>query len=356
MKKYYLRFKRKDINNALTKAVDDCETILQTLGYQEKSLFMFRKNRFFKALLWIKELIQLFLIPKSSIVVIQHPAYIKQDYMKVIKSLKKVKQTVLVFIIHDLESVRHMVLNNGERYTKRDEQMLGLADYLICHNDHMIELLASQGIDRRKMISLDFFDYLSSNGEDSQEGIPKANDEGIIIAGNLDPRWCEYIYTSMDEINVPINLYGVNFNKEIADKRTNYYGEFDPDTLIRVMKGKFGLVWYGNSLDKCGEGNVEHYLYYINPHKVSAYAAAGIPVIVGDNIGSAEFVCKNEIGIAIHSIRDLRKTLESVSEDKYNTYKQNVLNLQQKIVKGHFLRSAINKCEKRIEESDERKY
>ena len=89
---------------------------------------------------------------------------------------------------------------------------------------------------------------------------------------------------------------------------------------------------------------------YNNPHKLSLYIAAGLPVVVWEKAAIADFVKKYNIGIIVKSLLDLDKEINSLSEEQYEEFKQNILVLQKNVTNGYYTRRALNICEKIISE------
>ncbi len=345
--KYYLHIERQKINNAGSKAVDDCEIILSQNGWRKKDIFSMNSNKLLRKFIHSFELIRLYSLPKNSVVVIQHPLYIHFDYLGFLSRLKITKKLKLIFILHDLESFRN-ILSNNELYQHRDKMMYEIADKIICHNDNMIKYLIKNGVDKGKLVELEIFDYLCAENETTNDTNELEDNESIVIAGNLTPKTCGYIYKLSNEaLGYRFNLYGVNFEEDYANSFVKFKGSFEPDILPSHMKGRYGLVWYGNELDSCG-GIIEEYLNIINPHKVSSYIVAGLPVIISRNIGLAEFIEKNGLGIVIDNLSNLRQEISIIDEEQYKFMKQNVLNMAEKLKKGYFLTKALSKCEETL--------
>ena len=346
MKKYYFQFYRKKENHAGSKAVDDCEAILSELGYIKVPLYEKHSNRFIKCLLWLKEIPAVLTMCSESVAVIQHPIYTHRDYFKTLADIKRLKKLKYVFIIHDLDSVRK-ILPNYELRARRDALMYNMADCIICHNANMHRFLVENGVDDRKIVDLECFDYLVS--DTAAVNPPKeADEDGIVLAGNLGRQASEYIYElSNSNAELPLNLYGVKFD-ESEKGNYNYVGSFSPDALPSIMKGKYGLIWYGNSVTDCG-GDYKDYLPYMNPHKVSCYIVSGLPVIISRSIGMSIFVEENGLGIVVDSIENLQETLKGITDEQYRDMKKNVLAMAVKLNSGYFLKRAIARCEAILE-------
>lgn len=342
---YYLSMYREKANHAGSKAVDDCETIMQRRGYKKIALFTSKnKNKLVKKISNTICLMKILLVKNGGLVVIEHPVYIKYNYFNVIIYLKRFKHCRIAFIIHDLESYRN-ILPDSQFYANRDYEMIKIADCVIVHNDMMKKYLSEQGLNDRKMISLEIFDYLIDNCNSNINGKKNENNT-IVIAGNLSPKACGYIYSLSTNVlsNYKLKLYGGNFSENYKNDKVIYCGSFSPNELPSIMQGKYGLVWYGNDLNKCG-GNIEKYLHIINPHKVSSYLAAGIPVIISKNIGISDFISKNNLGIVIDNLNGLEDILENISDKEYSDMKHNVMLVRKKILNGYFLNNALETME-----------
>lgn len=126
-----------------------------------------------------------------------------------------------------------------------------------------------------------------------------------------------------------------------ANKDVLILGAFAPEELPAHIKGEFGLVWDGNSLnDSTG------YMRFNNPHKMSLYLASGLPVIVWDKAATAEYVENNRVGITIGSLTDLNSRLDNISKDEYVIYQQNAMNIAKKLREGFYTHSAIQSVER----------
>ena len=170
--------------------------------------------------------------------------------------------------------------------------LLGSSDYLICHNPFMIRTLQKEKLSV-EYISLDLFDYL-------YDGTPATISEDkstVIVAGNLLESKAGYLYQiKKDKHKFALSLYGSNYavDKMQMDNAT-YHGSFKPDELIANLYGAYGLVWDGSSTETCS-GSYGKYLRINNPHKVSLYIAAGIPVVIWKEAALCSLIEENALG------------------------------------------------------------
>ena len=85
---------------------------------------------------------------------------------------------------------------------------------------------------------------------------------------------------------------------------------------------------------------------YNNPFKFSLYLAAGLPVIAPENAAIAGTIKKYNIGFLINTLEDLNNI--KVNNEEYVVMKQNVRLIQQDIIKGNYLRIAVQNLEQAI--------
>ena len=136
-------------------------------------------------------------------------------------------------------------------------------------------------------------------------------------------------------------MYGKGYSKEEKEKNIEYKGAFLPEELLNNLEGSFGLVWDGNSKDSC-QGGFGEYLRYNNPHKVSMYLAAGIPVIIWKEAALADFIENNKLGFTISNLNQIGKILDNLTNEEYEQYIINVNEYSMKVKKGDFLNKVID--------------
>lgn len=351
MKKYILRFTDETEYHAGMKATDDVEKIACECGYKKfyvpiKVSEHRIRNNIKKAFTFSK----LLKIEKNSTIIIQHPVHTTSTYITVLKKLKKIKNWKYIFVIHDLETLRRIFLNEIDKYELIDNTMYDIADAIIAHNEKMMDYLVDEaGVKREKLINLSLFDYLlPENIKADNDNITK--NDGVIIAGNLDKTKCTYAYKLAElKSDTRFELYGVNWSLEGKHgDNWNYHGAFPPDELISHMRGAFGLVWDGQQLDTC-TGATGKYVRYNNPHKVSLYIAAAIPVIIWKEAALADFITKNNIGIAISNLKDIDSEIAGISDEHYAQMLSNIKKLSDKVRNGGFTTEALKEAERVVD-------
>lgn len=283
-----------------------------------------------------------FKLKKDDIVFIQYP--VNRFTLNIIYKILNMRKINIVSLIHDIDFLRNIQLGKKgvEGMKKQEISLLRKSKYIICHNKIMIAELKKY-LPEKKMIPLELFDYLhqGQNAHISEDVCR------VIVAGNLTYKKARYIYKLNDmDRRFQLCLYGTGLKEDIKLKNTEYKGSFAPEQLIDNLEGTYGLVWDGSEIDRCA-GDYGKYLRYNNPHKLSLYIAAGIPVIVWKEAAIAKFVEKNKIGFSVNSLEELDHVIKEKS-DLYSKYLVNIRLLNVKVRSGIFLSEAISKVENDI--------
>lgn len=347
---YYINVLKTDDNTAGPKAPNDIYKL--TKEYNGKEIifnpFPVNKGRLYqKAWLLSKGVMQWMKVFSSAkegdVVVYQHPTYGIGLNAKLIPLIQKHKKAKFIAVIHDLESLRMGVQkgveHNQELTDAADNKVLRCFDKIICHNDFMKKYLIEKGFEEDKLVSLEIFDYLTDAQMNDQVT------DGLAIAGNLSKGKSTYIYELLKtNPNYKLNLFGPNFDKSIElGGKIEYFGSFKPEVLPGELRGKFGLVWDGESLETCS-GNTGNYLRYNNPHKTSLYLASGVPVIIWKEAAIARFIEENNAGVVVGSLLEIENVLNNISEEEYAQIKKNAKEIGAKLREGYYYKKALKKC------------
>ena len=190
---------------------------------------------------------------------------------------------------------------------------------------------------------MQIFDYL----HDAPLRDYKHKSKSVIVAGNLSPSKCEYIYKIINKPNMgfTLELYGPNYQNSSYSDNVNYHGVCTPEELPGKLEGSFGLVWDGNSLDGC-TGNAGEYVRYNNPHKCSLFLSSNIPVIIWEKAALADFVVKNGVGFTVSSLYEISKKIEKISDQEYIKMVEKSKIIGERIRNGFYLSVVISKINK----------
>lgn len=317
--------------NAADKARADVERTLVRNGYQvvniPLALHLNRITAVYKHLWEIKKALSFIKKSKPEKIIFQYPGFRigtkSIDFM--MRFLRKYQVT---FLVHDVDSLRFY-----GAVSKREIDLMNRADNIIVHTDNMKSYLMENGVTTPLKVMW-LFDYYTKGEVKLNE--PNTN-YSLIFAGNLDKSgFLKKIETVIGDHK--FFLYGLPVEYQWPEN-IEYEGKFAPDD-IDGLKGDWGLVWDGNSLDEC-DGNMGVYLKYNSSHKNSLYIAAGKPIIIWKKSGMAPFIIKNNLGIAVDSLGDINEALSSISKEDYLHFQSSVKKFQKKLRTGKMLEAQL---------------
>ena len=347
------RYRFKEIINtdsfipALTKGVKDVEVIIDELNMIPINNVgvsfldvMENKNVLGKLYYYLNNsrvslAIKLFFL-KDNLIFLNYP-FLKGRIFDYIIQKRLLKNNRLCLIVHDIYSLQ---TDKIEKSTLEKEiNIFNCADRIIFHNETMISFLINHGLKNKKCLSIDLFDYIIDDDIFEKRNLERK----VIFAGNIAKAPFLSRMCFMRNRDFVLELYGPNYDKNsITAEFINYNGILDPIDIIHNLNGSFGLIWDGDSIDKC-DGKFGEYLKYNNPFKLSMYIAAGIPIICWSKSATAIFVEKNNIGFCINSLEEISKIFENINEKDYERIKLNVEKIGIKVRKGFFLRQALKR-------------
>lgn len=320
--------------NAGSKARQDALQIAKDCKYEHITLFHNGNAKPLVALEIVKGCISAIgKAKKGDTVLIQYPyspMLLNQMLFGVLRFGKKNKEYKISALIHDLNGLRS---NDKVLLHKELKTMRGCN--IIYHNESMKDE-CEKILKAKSYQILGIFDYLYFGKTCMRE---YKKNPTVMIAGNLSKDKCGYIYHLSEVGSVRFDLFGGGYIGESTDQ-VQYRGKFAPEELIVNLDGQFGLVWDGDTVDTCS-GTNGNYLRYNNPHKLSLYIAAGVPVIVWNESALAGFVEKNGIGICVKSIKDLPEILNKLSASAYVQMVSSVEQIKEQIQHGEKLKNII---------------
>jgi hypothetical protein len=267
-------------------------------------------------------------LPKHSKVLFHFP--LQASVYNWLLTLLQLRGICTVALIIDIDGLR----DNDDKLFEKEVQLLKKFSLLIAHNAAMKDILLQQ-LPSAKISCINIFDYPVK----PVLGTVKISNK-VCFAGNLNKAT---FVNRLNEIpTVRFNVYGPCPDVSLKDSDTIFYkGVVLPDKLPAELEGSFGLVWDGDLLDVC-----DNYLRYNNPHKLSLYVTAGLPVIVWEHSAIAAFVNLYDIGFTINSIREIPEKVQQMSKERFDTMQQNALAIGKKTAGGYFLKSMINELRK----------
>lgn len=330
--KYFIKeIKNKRHQHAGSKAVNDVNSILSSMGYMPlcwRTEFAVHAVKYVSELLFYRMILSR--TTPDDTILLQWPDYDIKYLSRLYKVLSL--RPHLQILIHDINSLR-----NFGRGDRMEQEFFSLAEKLIVHTEAMKDYCVSLGVDPNRIEILTAFDYLTQYVP-SDTAVSVDEMHSVAYAGNLEKSvFLHNIGRHFFDDKITLNCYGANSEK--IGRGCNYCMRFNPDD-IGVLKGGWGLVWDGTSTESC-VGDFGDYLRYNSPHKLSLYLAAGIPVIIWSKAALAEYITSNNLGIAIESLHDIPERIGDISAEQYKIIKRAAIQEGARLRAGEHLRNCL---------------
>lgn len=310
----------------------DAEKIIQAEGY-EAICFPHQDDFSFRAKM--NRLVYLFriffAIKKNSEIVFLYPVYATMN--RVLLGLLSLKRVKRICFITDINGIK----DGDSKQLEKDIRFFKKYQYFIVHNEKMRQWLDTV-VPQNTSVSIDFFDFLVN-----KMAVVSNFSFDIVFAGNLEKSvFLEKLYLLQDRCpGIHFYLYGPGQTEAMSEqKNASWEGVENPYELPSKLKGGFGLLWDGDSIDKPG-GSLGHYMQYISHHKLSLYIISRLPVIVPASTAAAMLIDKYKIGIAVNSLYELEEELKTITPSRYQQMQINMSRLAQQISTGGCLKAAL---------------
>lgn len=322
------------------KAPDDIAFFAAACGWQPLRIKRYlHPNRFLKAFGTLWWLVQSFFwvrrVPRGATVLFPFPG----DYLagrlgvRFLRGLRERRGARMVGFVHDLEELRAEHPDAVAWARQVREAVFAVADELIVHNEAMAAQLRAWGC-RQPLRLMQLFDYrVQGEGKSSFPQAP--NDPVVSLVGSFGNFRARYARHLAEIPGVTWQLLGPE-----GEGLAGWEGCYEPEEVIHHLAGNWGLVWDGDSLATC-TGTCGRYLALNNPHKLSLYLAAGIPVVIWEGAALASFVTARGVGIAIGSLRELPARLAAVSDGEYARLRAAAAALGEELRAGAFTRRVL---------------
>ena len=253
--------------------------------------------------------------------------------LKPILRIKIIRKFKVIYLIHDIFSLCYNTeqsIREHRNEIERDINLINACDCVIAHNQFMIDRLRELGC-KTSLVSLNIFDYACSIP--AKKRTWDKNNIEIAFAGNISK---SRFLNQLDKNNPPfqVNVYG---SPQPHFQHLNYKGCVDADILPNVIEGHFGLIWEGDY-----EVNLENnYNQINNPHKLSMYIVAGLPVIALKDSAAGNFIENKKIGFTVTSLDQIYDKIESMNENQYMNMTNECYRIRMKLINGDYLKQAL---------------
>lgn len=268
----------------------------------------------------------------GDIVVIQSPTWNSFIFdERLIRLLSAYQGLRKVVFIHDVVPLMNKIWK-GEALLKRYIDFYNQAELIIAPSQAMVDYLCTEGMTVEKTVIQKMWDCMVSVDETIKPQLKKA----INFAGNpnIDPKFAFIQKWDCNDIRMKVT---VDDGDWAQGKNVIFLGWFNNDNLlVNALRrsGGFGLLWSEDS-------SWREYMKLNANYKLSVYLAAGIPVIVPDDIAEKDTIIHKNLGIVVNSLDEAVERVRCMKEEEYNSMAENVDRFSYLLRNGYFTKKVL---------------
>ncbi len=259
----------------------------------------------------------------GDIVIFQSPSWNVTYYDKKLLEIIRVHKDVRIAIFI-CDVIPMMFEGTSEEDYSQTVEIYNMADLIIVPSEAMLRFLRKKGLKVEKFLIQSMWDLPFSEPLE----IPKFSRQ-LFFSGAPD----RFRFLSSWNYDVPLALFtGETF--ELNGQNIRLCGwKNTAELLAEYTKGGFGLIW---------EQSARSEYYKCNqPHKLSSYLAAGIPVIMQKGLVHEQTVTEYGLGFVVGSLEEAADAVRNISEDEYYELMDNIKNISFLIRGGFFTKKLL---------------
>lgn len=259
----------------------------------------------------------------GDMVIFQSPSWNATSYDRALVNNIRTRSNVrLAIFIHDV--ITMMFEGAQEEALLELVEIYNMADLVILPSERMLSFLQKKGLKVKKVLIQSMWDLPFI--EDVR--VPEFRRQ-VFFSG-----WPERFKSVMSwNQTVPLHWF-TNGELETSGRNIQPGGwKNTVELLTEYMEGGFGLVWEQN--ERSG------YYRYNQPHKLSTYLAAGIPVIMQKGLVHEQTVSGQGLGFIVNSFEEAADIVENISEEEYYQLVNNIKNISFLIRGGFFTKKLL---------------
>lgn len=238
-----------------------------------------------------------------------------------------------VTFVHDLRSL----MFESNRYLLPYEiQFMNQTDLVILPSQQMADFLRSEGLTVEKIVIQRMWDFPVTIDSMVRPKFGRV----INFAGRPGSWKFEFIREwKYDTVELRTTAMEEDWiGQDWADKKqVNILGWFNDDTLlVNALRcsGGFGLLWSEDAYFR-------EYMKLNACYKLSAYLAAGIPVIVSSEIPEKDTIIRKNLGLVVDSLDEAVEKVAAMTQEEYDSMVDSVAVFSNLIRNSYFAKKVL---------------
>ncbi len=215
---------------------------------------------------------------------------------------------------------------------KRYLDLYNQADAIIVPSQNMADFLREKGLSLEKIIVRRMYDCAVWVDRSVQPPFRRA----MNLMGT--PDWDPRLQFCRQWGEAGIQLVVAAQEGDWAEQRNvRFLGQLQGEPLLLDAfrhSGGFGLLW-------TEEPRWREWVKRNASYELSAYLAAGLPVIVPSGIGEQETIVRKKLGIVVDSLEEAAQRIENMDEAEYREMADNVAAFSYLLQEGYFTKKAL---------------
>ena len=267
----------------------------------------------------------------GDIVILQFPTWndIKFDE-ELLNRLKLYRGLKIIAFVHDMLP---LMIENNRYLLGRYIEFLNRTDLVILPSQRMADFLYSEGMTVKKTVIQRIWDFPVTIDQTVSPKFGKV----INFAGRPDAystKWDFLKGWNYDTVELRITA---DKDDWAQGKNVSFLGWFNDDALmVNAFRnsGGFGLVWFEDA-------NFREYMKLNANYKLSAYLAAGIPLIVNNCIAEKDTIVRKNLGLAVDSLDEAVERVTNMGQEEYDRMVADVAAFSELVRQSYFTKKVL---------------
>lgn len=261
-------------------------------------------------------------VGNGDLVIFQSPSWNDLSYDKALLEVIRAHRVKLAIFIHDV--ITMMFEGAPEGNYPRLIEIYNMADLVIVPSEPMLHFLREKGLKVKNILIQSMWD-LPFDGELNLPGFQRE----IFFPGSP----MKFGFTASWNYDIPLHLFtGEEYDLQGKNVRLSGWKN-TTELLLEFTKGGFGIIWEQTA-------PASYYIYH-QPYKLSAYLAAGIPVIVQKGLAREQAILDYGLGFVVNTIEEAVEIVKNITEDEYYKLVNNIKNISFLVKGGYFTKKLL---------------